>query len=280
MPHGIWSGPLADVTLPLVARLWAYAAVACLSAGCSLDKHGSGDDMALVGDSTSQDVDLPIDTSIAVDTSVMPVDTAEPEDSRADVEADAVAVDSADTAPVDTGTDAGPDIPIVCTTVADKTTVDLTAIGTVFWGHYGHTTATSYDHKSGPELIPPVSVVGSYNRYNFFEVSFSWSDGTPTAASASEATGLYTAADGAAFNLKVPGDGSVRTLRLYLRTYAGSAGTLTAAIGDTKSGSMKLSTTKTTTFACDVVFSTSSTLDVSFVKNSGVVVSIQSIALF
>jgi hypothetical protein len=256
--------------------IWAVL----LLAGCSLEKRGSGDELAFVQDSDLTETVLAMDSAAGPDSIFVGDDSAIPDTTIEDTTVEDTLSADADTGSVtDMGTDTGSDIPIVCPPLTDGVAVDLTAVGTIAWGHYGRATASSYDRKVGAEPVSPPTLAGFSFRYSMFEVPFSWSDGTPTTSATSLQTGIYASTDGAVFKLQVTGDGAVRTLRLYIRNYMGSGGTLAASTG-ASSGMLKLSSPKTTSYACDIVFSTSAKLDVSYTKTSGLAAAVQSMALF
>jgi hypothetical protein len=96
-------------------------------------------------------------------------------------------------------------------------TVNLTTEGTVDWAKWGVTLATSFDHKAtGGRLIDDVVPAGSEYRYTTDTITFSWSDGTPTAASAGTTTGIYGNGTGAGFSFPVQASTAMRTLRVYV----------------------------------------------------------------
>src|SRR6266545_3724289 len=73
--------------------------------------------------------------------------------------------------------------------------VNLTTEGTSDWAHWGLLSATSFDHKAGvPQRISIFTKIGTNNaqQYANYYAAFSWSDGTPTAATNDTATGVFT----------------------------------------------------------------------------------------
>jgi hypothetical protein len=107
-----------------------------------------------------------------------------------------------------------------CSCAVAPAAVDLTAEGVVDWTHWGLSSASSFDHKSGVAArIGNYHVIGSTNagRYANNPNTYSWQDGTPTASNPGTATGVYIAGQaGAGFELAVPADTTVRTLKLYV----------------------------------------------------------------
>ena len=128
---------------------------------------------------------------------------------------------------LDTGTDASsppdvaPDIRLggllTVTTVADRSSIDLTAEGTVDWAQWGMSNAQSFDHKAtGGGKISNLVTQPNPARYSGsgFTTQLTWSDGTPT-ASASTATGVYNTGSNAQQSVNVAADNMTRTLRFY-----------------------------------------------------------------
>lgn len=95
--------------------------------------------------------------------------------------------------------------------------VDLTAGGALDWVHWGHVDAASVNRKSGAAIqIGTLSGVGGTpSRYAAANITFTWSDGTPT-ASATTPGGLYHIGKDKGFALTAPAGTSPRTLVLYL----------------------------------------------------------------
>ena len=111
--------------------------------------------------------------------------------------------------------------------------VNLTTEGTVDWAHWGLTSATSYDHKSGgtPQIsdytnIGNVSVI----RFTGNPTLYSWSNGTPTASSNTD-TGVFTYDVGNGFQVTAPADTTYKTLKLYVGLWS-TGGRLEATLSD------------------------------------------------
>jgi RHS repeat-associated protein len=112
--------------------------------------------------------------------------------------------------------------------------VNLTTLGTDDWGHWGLTTASSFDHKAAvTPQIPTYTLTngGTVGRAGLYTNNYVWTDGTPT-ASGSTPTGLYIGGAGHGFQLVLPADNTTtRTLRLYLGLNKAQAA-LTATLSD------------------------------------------------
>jgi len=129
-------------------------------------------------------------------------------------------------------------------TIPGGTIINLTAAGPVDWVHWGLFTDTSLDRKAGvtPQIsnFTPVYNAGNSNAYAFvYQYSdnpngYSWSDGTPTASVTNTTTGVWAYGLpqlGTGFEISVPADTSVRTLKVYLGVFA-AQGRLVASLSD------------------------------------------------
>jgi hypothetical protein len=99
------------------------------------------------------------------------------------------------------------------------TSVSLSTEGTSDWAHWGLTTASSFNHKSGvTQQISNYTLIGSttVGRMTDSRVAYSWSGGTPTASAANSKTGIYFTGIGNGYRLTVPAVSVDRTLKLYL----------------------------------------------------------------
>lgn len=118
-------------------------------------------------------------------------------------------------------------------------TVDLTAEGTADWAHWGLTTNSSFDHKSGvvqqiPNVVPLNASPSDFNQYAGNFSAYSWIDGTPTAEAFSSTTGIFiygTNDPPGGFQLTVPATNILRRLKVYAGLY-GAQGKLTAWMSD------------------------------------------------
>jgi hypothetical protein len=104
----------------------------------------------------------------------------------------------------------------------DSGPINLTALGTDDWAHWGHTSTTSFEHKAGiAQQISNYTLPngGATGHYALYSSGYSWSDGTPIAGATSP-YGVYITGQGHAFRLTVPADNlATRTLRLYVGQY-------------------------------------------------------------
>lgn len=98
--------------------------------------------------------------------------------------------------------------------------VNLTSEGMNDWAHWGLVTESSFDHKAGiTPLISNYTVLGTAGvlRLTDNPTMFSWSDGAPTLATVNTSTGVFVNASvGNGFQITVPADTNLRTLKLYL----------------------------------------------------------------
>ncbi len=112
--------------------------------------------------------------------------------------------------------------------------VNLSTEGTTDWAHWGLTTASSFNHKSGvTQQISNYTLIGSTaaGRFNDSRVAYTWSGGTPTASASSSTTGLYFTGIGDGYQLSVPAATTDRTVKLYLSVYQ-ARGRLEARLSD------------------------------------------------
>jgi hypothetical protein len=128
-------------------------------------------------------------------------------------------------------------------TIPSGTAINLTAAGPVDWVHWGLHTYTSLDRKTG--VTPQISNFsllsnGNSNAFSFvYQYSdnpngYSWSDGTPNSSITNTTTGVWVYGLpqlGTGFEISVPADTSVRTLKLYIGVFAGQ-GRLVASLSD------------------------------------------------
>jgi hypothetical protein len=120
------------------------------------------------------------------------------------------------------------------TAVKATTAVNLTTVGTSDWGHWGQSSASSFDHKSaGGSQIGNVSVVGSGSLGQFTDSiqQMTWTDGTPTASATSSPNGVWISGIGNGLSVTAPADTTQRTLIVYVGGYK-SGGKLTAHLSD------------------------------------------------
>ena len=101
------------------------------------------------------------------------------------------------------------------------TSANLTAEGSADWAHWGTNTAASFDRKSGASQISNYTLIGTQavQRLTDSTVSYSWTDGTPTASAANNTTGIFTSAANNGFQITVPADTTPKTLKIYLGSW-------------------------------------------------------------
>jgi hypothetical protein len=94
---------------------------------------------------------------------------------------------------------------------------NLTTEGTADWAHWGHASATDFDHKSGANMISDVTVTNGASRLQVTSISTtaSWTDGTPHATVSTTGTGVG-ATEGAGLSFTVPAGTTPQTLRVYV----------------------------------------------------------------
>jgi Bacterial Ig domain len=112
--------------------------------------------------------------------------------------------------------------------------VNLSTEGTRDWIHWGLTTNNLVNRKGG--VTPQISdftKIGTNAAERFADnyTSFSWSDGTPAAAVGGTPTGVFTFGLNEGFEITVPADTSMRTLKLYVGLY-GAQGNFQAWLTD------------------------------------------------
>ncbi|HQR15828.1 MAG TPA: SpvB/TcaC N-terminal domain-containing protein [Nitrospira sp.] len=120
------------------------------------------------------------------------------------------------------------------TYTAPASTVNLSTEGTVDWTHWGLSTATSFNHKSGvTSQISNVSAVGGgvAGQYSDNLVGYTWTGGTPTASATNSTTGLYIVGVNKGFQFTVPADTTQRTLKVYVSAW-GAQGKMEAFLSD------------------------------------------------
>ena len=111
------------------------------------------------------------------------------------------------------------------------TAVNLTTTGTADWANWGQGGVPGFDHKAtGNGQISTYTVVGSgtVSPYSNDPRSLSWSDGTPTASSSNNTSGVYISGIGNGFSITAPADTTQRTLTVYVGGWS-SGGQLVGA---------------------------------------------------
>ncbi|MBX3339700.1 MAG: VCBS repeat-containing protein [Nitrospira sp.] len=120
------------------------------------------------------------------------------------------------------------------TYAAPASTVNLSTEGMVDWTHWGLSTATSFNHKSGiTSQISNFSAVGGgvAGQYSDNLVGYTWTGGTPTASAINSTTGLYIVGVNKGFQFTVPADTTQRTVKVYVSAW-GAQGKMEAFLSD------------------------------------------------
>jgi len=118
------------------------------------------------------------------------------------------------------------------TVSAATTAANLTSVGTSDWAHWGDGVPGLVRKASGGSQISAYSVVNSGNPTAFPNSprALSWSDGTPTASSSANTTGIYLSGGGG-YSITVPAGTTARTVTLYVGGW-NSGATLVAHLSD------------------------------------------------
>ena len=113
-------------------------------------------------------------------------------------------------------------------------TVNLSNEGLLDWVHWGATTATSFNRKSGVTAqITNFTAVGTGTtlRFDDNDQGFTWTGGTPQASATNTHTGLYRTGAGQGFTFTVPAGTTTRTLKLYVGAWQ-AQGQLQVSLSD------------------------------------------------
>ncbi|MFC4018883.1 hypothetical protein ACFOW4_13150 [Micromonospora sp. GCM10011542] len=107
--------------------------------------------------------------------------------------------------------------PVLLVTRADVAAeVDLTAVGTRDWMHWGLRGGDSTVRKrDGAGEILDEGGAGTRVGWDGNQEVFSWRDGTPERSVTDTPNGIYTCGTGSGFALAVAGSGELRTVHLY-----------------------------------------------------------------
>ncbi len=96
---------------------------------------------------------------------------------------------------------------------------NLSTEGTADWSHWGLTSATSFDRKSGAtQQISNYTNIGngSAQQYAGNVAAYSWTGGTPTASATNTKTGIFVLGLNNGFQITAPADTTTRTLKVYV----------------------------------------------------------------
>ena len=101
--------------------------------------------------------------------------------------------------------------------------VDLDMEGPADWAHWGLYTESSFDRKRG--VVPQISnctIVGDSPAYPYSDNAntYSWADGTPTAAATNTATGIYVVGLQNGFRMQAPAGLTTNTLKVYVGAFS------------------------------------------------------------
>jgi len=124
---------------------------------------------------------------------------------------------------------------ITVSNVQEIRNVDLTSEGDLDWMHFGLTNASSISRKSGVTPRLDYSVLSSlparFDSVTSIRSTLSWTDGSPTAAEAGFAGGVFFSNQDSGYTLSAPADESTRTLTLHTGGW-NSAGSIQIALSD------------------------------------------------
>src|SRR4051812_46915267 len=114
------------------------------------------------------------------------------------------------------------------------TNINLTTEGTRDWAHWGLATASDFNRKNiANQSITNFTLIGGpAGRVPTNQISFNWSDGTPTISGATVTSGVFVTNVADGFHITMPADTTARRLRLYVGASAGQ-GELLASLSDT-----------------------------------------------
>lgn len=94
--------------------------------------------------------------------------------------------------------------------------VDLTAVGTVDWIHWGLLDPYTPNRKrNGSGEIRDEGGRGERESYGNNPEAYAWRDGAPVQSASGTTSGVYTCGEGNGFALAVAANGQLRTVRLY-----------------------------------------------------------------
>jgi hypothetical protein len=109
------------------------------------------------------------------------------------------------------------------TVLASASTINLTAEGLIDWAHWGYSTPTSFNHKAGvASEISNFTLIGTGPVLQFGDnfTGYSWTDGAPQARATRATSGIYVIGEGNGFEISVPADTTMKTLKVYVGAYA------------------------------------------------------------
>jgi hypothetical protein len=254
----------------MVARMRKLLLLSMFFCGCSLQTDGTSsegdvvEDSAVSIDTSSGDTNVVLDdTGEAPDTSVADtgvvavdstVDTAKPDTAVVDTfKPDTFVPDTfmpdtfmpdtfmpdtfmPDTSVVDTAPEAPPPSLNVMSTTLSAYNVDLTAMGTRDWAHWGHDTVDAFNRKKDVALITKGTRTGGAS-FESLVFHFSWTNGTPILTMPDSKRGLQFSNNGEGVTFLVKGDPFLEsTLDIWCGSTGGNA-SITGTLTDATTGS-------------------------------------------
>jgi murein DD-endopeptidase MepM/ murein hydrolase activator NlpD len=112
--------------------------------------------------------------------------------------------------------------------------INLTTVGTIDWAHWGLSSPSSFNHKSGvTQQISNFTPLGNgtIQRYTNNPNLYTWTGGAPVASATNTASGVYVIGQNNGFQITLPADTTQRTLKLYVGLWA-AGGKLEASLSD------------------------------------------------
>jgi len=109
------------------------------------------------------------------------------------------------------------------TVLASASTINLTAEGLIDWAHWGYANPTSFNHLAGvTSQISNFTLIGTGPVLWFGDnfTGYTWTNGTPQARATRSTSGIYVNSEGNGFEISVPADATVKTLKVYVGAYA------------------------------------------------------------
>ncbi len=114
--------------------------------------------------------------------------------------------------------------------------LNVSAEGRLDWAHWGLSSASSLNRKTGvTSQIPDIAPLGiqrnKIEQYADNFTAYSWTNGTPTTSAAATTTGIFAAGLSKGFQLTVPATPALRRLKIYVGVY-GAQGKFEASLSD------------------------------------------------
>ncbi|HSE16368.1 MAG TPA: Ig-like domain-containing protein [Pyrinomonadaceae bacterium] len=115
---------------------------------------------------------------------------------------------------------------------------NLTTEGTLDWAHWGNGSPTTFNHKINvTQQISNISPIGTGTVMWLADnpSGFTWTDGTPTGSATNVHTGVFLIGVGNGFQITVPADMNLKTLRINLGLWR-ARGKLEVTLSDGSAG--------------------------------------------